>query len=65
MEGPYVHNTACLHFQQVFGALGRGEDAFNAGVSTVPLRRLAVAEGRTSSRFFFGDLTFGGTGLLW
>ena len=46
------------------GALGRGEDALKAGISTVPSQHLAVTEGRTSSCFFVGDLTFGGMGLL-
>ena len=45
-------------------ALSRGEDAFRAGISTVPSLRLAVAESRISSYFFVGDLTFGGMELL-
>ena len=49
---------------RVVGALGRGEDAFKAGISTVTSQRLAVAEGRKFSCFFDGDLAFGGMGLL-
>ena len=49
---------------RVVGALGRGEDAFKAGISTVPLQRPVDAEGRISSCFLVGGLTFGGMRLL-
>ena len=49
---------------RIVGALGQGEDAFKAGISTVPSQRLEITEGQTSSCFLVGDLAFGGTGLL-